>query len=54
MRVYWGETHAHSGYSEGMGSIDRFYTWGRDDARLDFAGLSEHDVWLDDITSGEA
>ncbi|MBZ5608978.1 MAG: DUF3604 domain-containing protein [Acidobacteriia bacterium] len=47
-RVYWGETHAHSGYSEGMGSIDRFYTWGRDDARLDFAGLSEHDVWLDD------
>ena len=46
-RVYWGETHAHSGFSEGMGSIDRFYTWGRDDARLDFAGLSEHDIFTD-------
>ena len=47
-RVYWGETHAHSGFSEGMGSIDAFYRWGRDDAWLDFGGLSEHDIWLDD------
>ena len=47
-RIYWGETHAHSGFSEGMGSIERFYTWARDDAWLDFAGLSEHDIWLDD------
>jgi len=46
-RVYWGETHAHSGFSEGMGSIDGFYRWGRDDARLDFLGLSEHDIWTD-------
>jgi hypothetical protein len=46
-RVYWGETHAHSGFSEGMGSIDGFYKWGRDDARLDFLGLSEHDIWTD-------
>src|SRR5438105_8922209 len=28
-RIYWGETHAHSGLSEGMGSIDGFYRWGR-------------------------
>lgn len=47
-RVYWGETHAHSGFSEGMGSIDAFYRWGREDAWLDFGGLSEHDIWLDD------
>jgi hypothetical protein len=46
-RIYWGETHAHSGFSEGMGSIDGFYRWGRDDARLDFLGLSEHDIWTD-------
>jgi hypothetical protein len=46
-RIYWGETHAHSGLSEGMGSIDGFYRWGRDDARLDFLGLSEHDIWTD-------
>ena len=47
-RIYWGETHAHSGFSEGMGSVDGFYRWGRDDAQLDFGGLSEHDIWTDD------
>jgi hypothetical protein len=47
-RIYWGETHAHSGFSEGMGTIDGFYKWGREDAWLDFGGLSEHDIWLDD------
>jgi len=48
-RIYWGETHAHTGMAEGQGSIDGFYRYGRDDARLDFLGLSEHDIWLDDF-----
>ena len=47
-RLYWGETHAHTGMAEGQGSIDGFYRYGRDEARLDFLGLSEHDIWLDD------
>ena len=47
-RIYWGETHAHSGFSEGMGTVDGFYKWAREDAWLDFGGLSEHDIWLDD------
>lgn len=47
-RIFWGETHGHTGMAEGQGSAGRYYTWARDDARLDFAGLSEHDVWLDD------
>ncbi|MBI1338794.1 DUF3604 domain-containing protein [bacterium] len=46
--VFWGETHAHSAFAEGQGSIDFFYTFGRDDARLDFLGMSEHDLWMDD------
>ncbi len=46
--IYWGETHAHSGFSEGMGTVDGFYKWAREDAWLDFGGLSEHDIWLDD------
>jgi hypothetical protein len=46
--IYWGETHAHSAFAEGQGSIDFFYTFGRDDARLDFLGMSEHDTWMDD------
>lgn len=48
LNIYWGETHAHSGFAEGQGSPDYFYTFARDDARLDFVGMSEHDHWLDD------
>jgi len=47
-RLYWGETHTHTGMAEGQGSIGRSYNFAREDARLDFLGLSEHDIWLDD------
>ena len=47
-RIYWGETHTHTGMAEGQGSIEGSYRFGREDARLDFLGLSEHDIWLDD------
>ena len=46
--IFWGDTHAHIGYSEGTGSMDHFFTWARDDARLDFVSLTEHDIFLDD------
>ena len=48
-RLYWGETHTHTGMAEGQGSIERSYRFAREDARLDFMGLSEHDIWLDDF-----
>ena len=47
-RIYWGDTHGHSGFAEGIGTPDRFMRWARDDARLDFVSHSEHDLWLDD------
>lgn len=47
-RVYWGDTHGHSGFAEGIGTPERFMTWARDDARLDFVTHSEHDIWTDD------
>lgn len=47
-RIYWGDTHGHSGFAEGVGTPDRFMTWARDDARLDYVTHSEHDIWLDD------
>ena len=46
-RIYWGDTHGHSGYSEGIGTVDYFMRFARDDARLDYVTHSEHDVWLD-------
>lgn len=48
-RIYWGETHGHTGFAEGQGSPDGYYQFGRDVARLDFLSLSEHDIWMDDF-----
>ena len=47
-RIYWGDTHGHSGYAEGIGTIDFFMRFAREDARLDFVTHAEHDIWLDD------
>jgi len=47
-RVYWGELHAHGGFAEGLGTPTWFFRFGREDARLDFLSLSEHDLWMDD------
>jgi hypothetical protein len=46
-RIYWGDTHGHSGYAEGIGTVDYFMRFARDDARLDFVTHSEHDTSLD-------
>jgi hypothetical protein len=47
-RIFWGETHGHCGFAEGQGTPEGYFTFARDDARLDFVTLSEHDVWLTD------
>ncbi len=47
-RLFWGETHGHSGFAEGQGTPEGYFGFARDDARLDFVTLSEHDLWLTD------
>jgi hypothetical protein len=47
-RIYWGETHAHSGMAEGLGTTEQFWAYGRDDARLDFLTHTDHDTSMDD------
>ncbi len=47
-RIYWGDTHGHSGFAEGIGTPQRFMEWAKDDARLDYVAHSEHDIWMDD------
>ncbi|XOV89252.1 MAG: DUF3604 domain-containing protein [Pseudomonadota bacterium] len=48
-RIYWGETHGHTGFAEGAGTVDNYFRFAREDARLDFMTLSEHDLWMDDF-----
>ena len=47
-RIFWGETHGHTSYAEGQGTVANYFRYGREDARLDFIALSEHDAWMDD------
>ena len=47
-RVFWGETHGHTGLAEGQGTAEQYFRYGVEDARLDFLTLSEHDMWMDD------
>ena len=43
-----GSTHTHTGMAEGQGTVEGSYRYAREDARLDFLGLSEHDKYMDD------
>ena len=46
--IYWGDTHGHSGFAEGLGTPDRFMRWAKEDAALDYVTHSEHDIWMED------
>ena len=48
-RIYWGDTHGHSGFAEGLGTPEAYFRFGRDESRLDFLTHSEHDLWMDDF-----
>jgi len=42
-RLYWGDTHVHTGLSgDGAGNTHAMYDYARDVARLDFAAAADH------------
>lgn len=41
--VYWGDTHGHTVLSDGKGTPDDYFTYARQQARLDWVILSDHD-----------
>jgi hypothetical protein len=43
-RIYWGDTHTHTVFSDGTYTIDEQYEYARDVASLDFGGASDHDT----------
>ena len=42
-RLYFGQIHGHSAISDGTFSMEDYFRFGRDNARLDFCALSDHD-----------
>ncbi len=41
--IYFGELHGHTRMSDGHPTVDEYFTNIRDNAKLDFAALSDHD-----------
>ena len=41
--VYWGMIHGHTEMSDGIGNMDRYYHQLKNEVRLDFGALSDHD-----------
>jgi Protein of unknown function (DUF3604) len=43
MQLYWGDIHGHTIHSDGLGTIDEYFTFARDVASLDFSAITDHD-----------
>jgi hypothetical protein len=46
--VYYGSFHNHSNISDGTGTPEEAYRYAKNNADLDFFGLSDHDYYLND------
>lgn len=42
-RLVWGDMHGHTKLSDGKGSLDDFFTYARNVAKLDFVLVTDHD-----------
>jgi hypothetical protein len=42
-RIVWGDVHGHTILSDGKGSLDDYFTYARDVAKLDFVIVTDHD-----------
>jgi hypothetical protein len=42
-RLYWGDVHGHTELSDGRGSVADFLSYARDQAKLDFVIVTDHD-----------
>ena len=44
-RIWFGDLHGHSHYSDGTGTPAQWFRYARDIAGVDFAALTDHDHW---------
>ncbi len=42
-KIYWGDVHGHTNFSDGKESIDYYLTYARDTSKLDFVMVTDHD-----------
>jgi Protein of unknown function (DUF3604) len=46
--LYWGDIHFHTIYSDGLGTPEEGYTYGKNISKLDFCAIADHDEHLAD------
>lgn len=46
--VYYGHLHNHTAQTDGTGTLDQAYTYARDNGKLDFFAIAEHESSLSD------
>ncbi|MDO8684125.1 MAG: DUF3604 domain-containing protein [Armatimonadota bacterium] len=42
LNIYWGQLHGHTTLSDGIGTIEEYYTYGRDIGFLDVCAANDH------------
>ncbi len=47
-RLYWGDIHGHTRLSDGLGTPEEYYTFGREQACLDFCAIADHSQYISD------
>ncbi|HXV36497.1 MAG TPA: DUF3604 domain-containing protein, partial [Myxococcota bacterium] len=44
-KVFWGDLHGHTSFSDGTGSVEDYFLYARDVSALDVAAVTDHDHW---------
>ena len=52
-KVYYGMLHSHTEISDGAGTPSEAYQYARDQGKLDFFGVADHDYYPDDMTDSD-
>ena len=47
-RIWWGDIHTHTSFSDGRGAVEETYEFGRDYSALDFCSVTDHSFLVSD------
>lgn len=51
--LYYGQLHAHTSLSDGVGTPDEAYEWAKNNAKADYVAITDHSNWFDNDKASE-